>query len=456
MFPLCLLSADRLLPFVYPFMSSTIADDVMITLDDIEDEFGDDVVAESCLDDASDGAIIRDEPNLGHAQFGAKSSLEKTILLDESLEANIFETDEGSPLKQFAAQPLQGKHGEWRPPPSPFAGGLSPFKRISFGHNVKEELPTAALAVDERHARKRGRLPAVGGRINLEDLCDPLLPPKQKLVQDEFFGVYCLVSKSVEKCYKNRCYIGFTVDPNRRIRQHNAGKQAGGAKKTDSRGPWDMVCIVHGFPNAISALRFEWAWQNPKRSKRLKRFVERGLAKQRRETPFIYCHRVACRMLNTAPWCEMALTFRWLNKEYETPFPPDCPLPPHMNVAYGKVQKVNVTVPAELHEYITMRNCQLCREQIDEICHFLRCPATEICGAHFHVRCLAEHCLQVQGLLQQRLVPIRGMCPQCSVDFLWGELVRDQRTLLLVDDSKSEVDGTKIAGGMIPRRLQKS
>ncbi|KAL3095163.1 hypothetical protein niasHT_025456 [Heterodera trifolii] len=295
-----------------------------------------------------------------------------------------------------------------------------------------------------------------GKRINLEDLCDPLLPPKQKLVPDEFFGVYCLVSKSVEKCYKNRCYIGFTVDPNRRIRQHNAGRQAGGAKKTDNRGPWDMVCIVHGFPNAISALRFEWAWQNPKRSRRLKRFVDTELAKQRRESPFAYTYRIACRMLNTVPWCEMALTFRWLIKEYELPFPPESPLPAHMFCVYGRVQKTNVTVPNDLREYTMMRDCHQCRQQIGEISQLLRCPATEICGAHFHVRCLAEHCLQTEGLLELRLVPIRGMCPKCSVDFLWGDLVRDQRTLLLVDDAKNEVEGVKIGAGLIPTKVQKS
>jgi len=279
-----------------------------------------------------------------------------------------------------------------------------------------------------------------------------LIPKKPGTVQDEFFGVYCLVSRSEHKAYKNRCYIGYTVDPNRRIRQHNAGREFGGARKTDNRGPWDMVCIIHGFPNSISALRFEWAWQNPEKSNRLKELV---LAKSRKESPLAFKIRVACHMLNSDPWCRLALNFRWLLPEFELPFPIDIQPPPHVRKNYGLAQLTKTVIPLELNRYTVIKDCFLCKGKILKLEHLVRCPMFNICAEHFHSKCLSEHCLQEQGEFDNQLFPLGSRCPKCGVDFLWGDLIRDQRVLLLVEKNKYEGDGLKLADGMIPKELIK-
>jgi predicted GIY-YIG superfamily endonuclease len=73
------------------------------------------------------------------------------------------------------------------------------------------------------------------------------LPPQRK----RHWFCYLLRSKSPAHPYVT--YIGFTVNPNRRLRQHN-GELSAGAKRTHKCRPWEFVCVLHGFPSKHHAL----------------------------------------------------------------------------------------------------------------------------------------------------------------------------------------------------------
>jgi structure-specific endonuclease subunit SLX1 len=74
----------------------------------------------------------------------------------------------------------------------------------------------------------------------------------------------CYILRSL---VSNRIYVGYTLDFSHRLRQHN-GEIVGGAKKTKKCRPWTPVCIIRGFYEASSALRFEYRLQHPGRRKR--------------------------------------------------------------------------------------------------------------------------------------------------------------------------------------------
>ncbi|XP_075984184.1 structure-specific endonuclease subunit SLX1 [Anticarsia gemmatalis] len=252
-------------------------------------------------------------------------------------------------------------------------------------------------------------------------------------VVEDFFGVYLLYCLNPK--YKGRTYIGYTRDPNRRIMQHNRGTWAGGAYRTNNKGPWKMVMIVHGFPNNISALRFEWAWQNPTTTVRLKHLNLKKIP--RKETEFKFKLRVLCEMLRVGPWCRLPLVIRWLEEQYREEFPIERAPPGHMTIVQGAVKSKNLKPSTSLS---TNEECLLCSNYITDGQAKLTCLNSN-CQLISHITCLADI-----FLTSGEYVPIEGTCPFCNTKIKWGDLIRKMRGCFqgaeecVSDESSEEVD----------------
>lgn len=77
-------------------------------------------------------------------------------------------------------------------------------------------------------------------------------------------------------------YVGATIDPERRLRQHNK-EISGGAKATSIRVEqgliWERACYITNIPEWRSALQIEWRWKQLTRTKfkHIKNPIERRL-----------------------------------------------------------------------------------------------------------------------------------------------------------------------------------
>ncbi|TYJ03025.1 hypothetical protein E1A91_A13G270500v1 [Gossypium mustelinum] len=148
-----------------------------------------------------------------------------------------------------------------------------------------------------------------------------------------FFACYLLTSLSPR--HKGHTYIGFTVNPLRRIRQHN-GEIGSGAWRTKSRRPWEMVVCIYGFPTNVSALQFEWAWQHPQESVA----VRQAAATFKSFSGVTNKIKLAYTMLTLPAWKSLNITVNYFSTKY-TNHSASCPsLPEQMKVKVSPMDEL--------------------------------------------------------------------------------------------------------------------
>lgn len=89
---------------------------------------------------------------------------------------------------------------------------------------------------------------------------------------------YCYLLYTEE----GQTYIGATIDPDRRLRQHNK-EISGGARATSMRVQqglsWKRACYIENIPEWRTVLQIEWRWKQLGRTqfKHIKNPIERRL-----------------------------------------------------------------------------------------------------------------------------------------------------------------------------------
>lgn len=271
-------------------------------------------------------------------------------------------------------------------------------------------------------------------------------------------------------------YIGSTPHPARRTAQHN-GQSKGGAVRTSkaSLRPWQMVCIVAGFPSNIAALQFEWAWHNAHLTKhitaeertsqptvRTKTNSKTGKKRKRPGRPkkSLFDHLSNLHLLLKAPYfAGMPLHLRFFNEAVHASWLAWMervgePLHPAFQVVLDlpqiedEVQSTQVSTRVKKAELIGKggiegidptyaqfqsavlklkdqidiqhASCHVCKKSIEPTTDLFNVCLSQGCTCLTHLTCLSAVFTSDTDLI----VPKSGRCPKCKSEQQWPDLMK--------------------------------
>ncbi|KAK0117782.1 Slx4p interacting protein [Cadophora gregata] len=269
-------------------------------------------------------------------------------------------------------------------------------------------------------------------------------------------------------------YVGSTPNPVRRLRQHN-GLAKGGAARTSrpSMRPWEMTCIVTGFPSHIAALQFEWAWQNPHITTHIPSDsrIQHAVGKKRSGQPKRPRHTVSSLLSNLQLLLRVSSFARWpLSLHFFSPdvykawtkwcksaaepiqptihiiqdFPPTSPdqeprFPAEKGSPRSKRQKLSHGIEALEVGYETSKahvekaknvfdfeqegSCAICHDHLEHDAGVYTICPTPGCQSVTHITCLSKHFLK--DTEDDFLLPIKGTCPSCNEELRWVDVVKE-------------------------------
>ncbi|KEQ74900.1 hypothetical protein M436DRAFT_42777 [Aureobasidium namibiae CBS 147.97] len=267
-------------------------------------------------------------------------------------------------------------------------------------------------------------------------------------------------------------YVGSTPHPVRRLKQHN-GIAKGGAVRTskDTLRPWEMTCLVTGFPSKIAALQFEWAWQNTHQTRHIapderitqantkQRFSPRtGKVRKRVGRPRMSMHdklanlHILLRAKSFERWPLQVKFFaedvfkmwhRWtvnmpevIRQGIEIEMDESVLQRVSLEEDPSNLIGIHKIDPTYLHMKLTLEksrkllsapntSCIICRSALESAQDMVLVCSNQECDSIFHVACLSTHFLRAEHGAQDAIVPTCGYCPSCKVSLNWADLVKD-------------------------------